>query len=109
MKYEERLIKKVEEELSPIDTRDLEESFDNYLDEAYGTVEVCGYTFDCREILEELDNIAYREMFNNWLDSECYICYRDVNGEIYHANEVEEMESELDEEIAQEEEVKTNG
>lgn len=33
--------------------------FDNYLDEVYGTFEVCGINFRAADILKQLDPIAY--------------------------------------------------
>lgn len=48
------------------------EAFDVMLDECYPEVQVCGYSFDASRALKEMDPIAYREEFNNWLDSEIY-------------------------------------
>lgn len=44
--------------------------FNKMLVETGTTITVYGVEFDSARILRELDHIAYREMFNNWLDSE---------------------------------------
>ena len=38
-----------------------ERDFEELLGEVYGTVEICGYTFDAGRALRELDPIAFRE------------------------------------------------
>ena len=37
-----------------------ERAYDEMLDEIYGTVEICGMTFDSSRVLKEMDPIAYR-------------------------------------------------
>lgn len=44
--------------------------YDEMLNECYPTVIVCGYEFDPARALKELDPIAYRCGFNDWLDAE---------------------------------------
>ena len=39
------------------------------LDECYGTISVAGMEYDTSRALYELDPIAYRVGFNDWLDS----------------------------------------
>lgn len=46
------------------------ERFDDFLDELYATVRVCGYDYDPARVLKEIDPVAYREEYNNWLDNE---------------------------------------
>jgi hypothetical protein len=43
------------------------ELYDEMLDECYPMVDVCGYTYDPSRALKELDPIAYRCGFNDWL------------------------------------------
>lgn len=50
--------------------RELETRFDEFLDECYPEVKIAGYTYSTSHALKEIDPIAYREGFNNWLDSE---------------------------------------
>jgi hypothetical protein len=42
--------------------------FDEMLDEVFGKVNICGYEYLASYALQELDPVAYREEFNNWLD-----------------------------------------
>ena len=53
-----------------LDDYDLHELFDSMLDELYGTVEVVGLTFDVVTVFKELDPIAYRCSYIDWLSSE---------------------------------------
>jgi len=56
-----------------------EKEYDEFLDEAYGTVKVCGYEYDTSQILKEVDPTAYRCGFADWSSCEpeqwqCSIC-----------------------------------
>jgi hypothetical protein len=46
------------------------DAWENTLNEIYGTVNIAGLTFDTSRIIRELDPIAYRCYFYDWLDSE---------------------------------------
>lgn len=46
------------------------ERFDDFLNEVHPLVHICGYYYDAARALKQCDEIAYREEFNNWLDSE---------------------------------------
>lgn len=60
-----------EEESNTISEFDALQRFDDFLDEVWPeNVKVCGYEFTPSRALKELDPTAYREAFNNWLDSE---------------------------------------
>lgn len=59
-----------EEESNTISEREALERFDEFLDECWESVWVCGLEFTTSRALKELDPTAYREQFNNWLDSE---------------------------------------
>jgi hypothetical protein len=59
-----------EEEETSISERDALERFDEYLNEVNGLVSICGYHYDAARSLKMVDEVAYREEFNNWLDSE---------------------------------------
>ena len=43
--------------------------FNDFLDNVYGEVEVAGMTFNTSRALDQLDPIAWRQRFLNWLDS----------------------------------------
>lgn len=55
---------------------ELEEQYKEMLDEVYGMVKVAGYEYETSRALYELDPIAYRVGFNDWLDSldDCEDC-----------------------------------
>lgn len=50
----------------------LHAGFDEYLDEIYPEVEILGVTFSPSQIMAEVDPIAYRCGFNDWVDAEGY-------------------------------------
>lgn len=59
-----------EDSVETISERESYERFDDFLNELYATVTVCGYDYDPARVLKEIDPVAYREEYNNWLDSE---------------------------------------
>jgi hypothetical protein len=59
-----------EEEETSISEKDALERFDEFLDECWENAWVCGYEFTSSRALKQLDPTAYREEFNNWLNSE---------------------------------------
>lgn len=61
-----------EEEETPktIGEREALERFDDMLDEIYGVVRFGSLEWATSRVLKEMDPTAYREEFNNWLDSE---------------------------------------
>lgn len=59
-----------EEESKTIHECEALERFDDFLNECWEPVKICGYTYDPARALKQCDEVAYREEFNNWLDSE---------------------------------------
>lgn len=59
-----------EEESNTISEREALERFDDFLNECWETVHICGYDYDPARALKQCDEVAYREEFNNWLDNE---------------------------------------
>lgn len=49
---------------------DLDERYSDMLDEVYGDVSIAGMEYPTSTALKELDPIAYRVGFADWLDSE---------------------------------------
>ena len=49
------------DDIPTISEWEAERDFEEMLGEVYGTVEICGYTFDAGRALKELDPIAFRE------------------------------------------------
>ena len=45
----------------------LQEEFDDFLDDEY-EVTICGVSLCASEILKNMDEIAYREGFRDWID-----------------------------------------
>lgn len=54
----------------PLTDEELHARYDAALDDGYGDVNVCGYTFAASRALKELDPIAYRVGFSDWCDME---------------------------------------
>lgn len=44
--------------------------YDDMLDDVYGDVEIAGLTYSTSHALKEVDPIAYRVGFSDWLDAE---------------------------------------
>ncbi|MOA47490.1 hypothetical protein D3C78_1701280 [compost metagenome] len=90
-------IEELKQEINGFDISEYysEAEFEELAEEQYGTVEVMGYSYSQISILKECDPIAFREEYNNWLNSldndECE-AYRDMVEEL---EELEELESEL--------------
>lgn len=53
-----------------IEEYDAKEQFDLMLDDVYGMVSIAGHEYETSYALKELDPIAYRLYFLDWLDSE---------------------------------------
>src|SRR5688500_13103603 len=59
-----------EEESNTISEREALERFDDFLNEVFEPVK-CGFLeWDMSRVLKEMDPTAYREDFNNWLNTE---------------------------------------
>jgi len=90
-------IQYIEYNLGIIKYRDLKECFDHYLDELYGSVEICGYYYESSEALHLIDSVAYECAFNDWLDNECSNnIYIEVNGSHYNYSSVYDLVQEWD-------------
>lgn len=56
---------------TPLKEHQLEDKFDDSLDNHYNHPECMGVTVEPHEFLKTHDETAYRCAFNDWLDSEC--------------------------------------
>lgn len=56
--------------MSQLHDYQLEEMFDNMLDECFEAVNICGWKYLPSRILREVDPVAYRCNFSDWLDSQ---------------------------------------
>ena len=52
-----------------ISERMAEEMYDEMLDDCEGPVELCGMTYSASHVLREVDPVAYRCGFNDYVDS----------------------------------------
>lgn len=55
---------------APLSEGDLEQRYDDILDEVFGEVSVGNISWDASRVLQEMDPIAYRCGLNEWLDGE---------------------------------------
>ena len=53
-----------------IDEHKAHEQYDEMIDECYGEVRLGGLTFSPSRVLKEMDPVAYRCWFNDWMDSQ---------------------------------------
>jgi hypothetical protein len=63
--------------------RDLEERYENMLDEVYGLVSIGGYKYSTSRALKEVDPTAFRCGFSDWLDSEIGETLEEDGGNYY--------------------------
>lgn len=49
---------------------ELEDSFADGLDDCWGPVSVCGYEYEAGRTLREIDSVAFRCGFLDWLDAQ---------------------------------------
>ena len=79
---QERLI------ISELYSVDVDEAFNDSIDETYSSVDICGIEFEPSRILKECDEIAYNCYMCDWLDAEEFV---EVNDSYYNKDEVEEL------------------
>lgn len=53
-----------------LDDYELHQRYDDMLDEIYESANIAGYEYQTSRALKEIDPIAYRCGFNDWLDAE---------------------------------------
>ena len=54
----------------PIDDSELDQRFKDWLDEVYGDISIAGLEYPTSKALKEVDEVAYRVTFTDWLDAE---------------------------------------
>ena len=88
--------------LDPIDDDTLHEMYEEDLHTHYHDIDVCGLQMDPVYVLKTVDEPAYNEGFNDWIDSQvrdCYFFYHD--GEYYQYDQfmdaIDEIQSENEE------------
>lgn len=55
--------------MNALTQRELENIFNDFLDDAYGDVMVGGYAYPTSKVLKDTDEVVYNEELNNWIDS----------------------------------------
>ena len=70
-----------------------EDEFEEWLDEVYGDIDICGLNYRAAYALKEVDLTAYREAFNDYCDS------RSRDGGIPAYKDLEERLEELEDEL----------
>ena len=93
----DELIKTIKDKQEEIDCFDVSQYYDDdmfieEMREEYGAVKIMGYEYSAIDALCELDNIAFREMYNNHLDT---LDKNDFEEYQKLAEELEELENEL--------------
>lgn len=77
------------------------DDYETMLDECYGDVEICGYTYTASHALKSIDPTAYRCGFVDWLDSldiEDSDEWKELEGQIEDLRgQIEQLENELEE------------
>ena len=91
------LVKAIKAKQKELDCFDVAEYYseDDYkqdMREAYGTVTIVGYEYYAIDTLQKIDSIAFREMYNDYIDS-----LDKSNFDEYHEleEELEDLENEL--------------
>ena len=89
-----KAIKAVQKKMDRFDVSEYydEDMFIEEMREEYGAVDIMGYEYSAIDALYELDNIAFREMYNNHiytLDKNDFEEYKELE------EELEELENEL--------------
>lgn len=76
-----------------------EDEFEEHLDDIYGEIEVCGYTYPAGRALKELDPIAFRcglsEMPARYVCECCGEEFEDPDEAVEHEKECEEENEEV--------------
>lgn len=76
---------------------DLYSLYDDFLDECYGDTVVAGASYSTSYALKELDPIAYRCGFVDWLDAEGYREHPTEDDTYYLESECDEYERDYEE------------
>ena len=99
------LKKAIKDKQKKIDCFDLSEYYDEEMfieemREEYGTVNIIGYEYIAIDALYELDNIAFREMYNDYtdsLDKSDFEEYQELDEELQELeNELLEVEEQIE-------------
>jgi len=92
---DEILAKKVDEELTAVDA---ENQYREMLDECYSLESVGGpfAHMSAARVLEEVDPVAFRCGFNDWLDGELRETLEEIDGRYYDKRDVDKLREEIE-------------
>lgn len=92
MDLSKKQIEAIKKELTPISEYDLEDLYDEMLDEVSGEVKIGTLSYLASKVLSEIDPTAYRCGFADWLDFECQDNrFVEIEGEYYTYDLVEDF------------------
>ena len=74
---------------SPISDRELENLYNEFLDEVYPDCKIAGYQYSTSLALKEIDPTAYRCGMNDWIDSMLDDTFTEIDGEYYLTADLE--------------------
>jgi len=96
-------ISTIETEINDFDLSEFasDEMYSDWLDEIYGKIDICGYSYQASYALREIDPIAYNVGFSDYcdtLDPSDFEEYKKLEEQLEELNsELEELEEELQE------------
>lgn len=77
-----------------------EDDYDEMLDDCHGDIDICGYSYSASRVLQEVDPIAYRCGYNDYVDSidlDAIVEYCELTEQKDELeSEIEDIESELE-------------
>ena len=75
---------------TPISDRELEQLYQDMLDDVYGDIDICGYEYPASAVLQDVDPIAYRCGFADYtsllIDDDTMI---EIDGEYYWTQDID--------------------
>lgn len=78
--------------VNPYSDHELENQFNDFLDEVYGETKIACYEYATSKALAAVDPTAFRCMFSDWLSSELDERLIEIDGEYFNLETVEANE-----------------
>jgi len=70
---------------------ELEKRFNDFLDDCYEDIDICGLTYSPSKALKSVDPIAYRESLLNYLNAELEETLTEIDGIYFHTQDIEDI------------------
>ena len=80
-------------EVEPVSDHELDSMYREMLDEIYGPVSIAGYEYETSQALADVDPVAYRCGFSDYISSLLEDVLTEKDGKYYWTDELEEGES----------------